>query len=194
MKAALQNVAIYLGYVARSTRGEPLSSVSLDCIIEQVINGVPEPVPIEDREDYQQRFRRWAIGQALTEIDQSYQRFVVSALEVRADLISFRDHGRLARHRPNLANSWAVHEQLFEEAPAREPDRLRDAEWAHARRHRELLGNGPWRDPILLSASGYAGRCRNAPLCRRAHRGTKQVASGSVLLDDGDNSMTATAH
>jgi hypothetical protein len=129
MKAALENVAIYLGYAVGSTKGEPLSSIVLDHAIKQVIDGVPDPVPEKDREEYQARFRRWAIGQALTEIDQSYQRFVVAALETKADLINFRDRRQLAKHKANLANSWTVHEQLFAGAPAPKPDRLRDSEY-----------------------------------------------------------------
>ncbi|WP_146036494.1 hypothetical protein [Pseudotabrizicola formosa] len=75
---------------------------------------MPNPLPPADRKRYQTEFTQWAIGQGLLEIDQSYHRYVVSALDTLTDLESFlRDQSLMGHRKPNLANTWAVHEQFY---------------------------------------------------------------------------------
>lgn len=112
MKTALYRATVFLGYAVKSTEGAPLESVRLQSLIELSV-GVPDPLPVDDRAEIQQQFRSWSIGQCLIELDQSYQRFVVSALETQLDLESFK-HTRAPSpdKKPNLANTWTVHSQF----------------------------------------------------------------------------------
>src|SRR5690606_9383002 len=88
MKEALRRATIFLGYAFHSSKIVPLKSISLNAPIMLEV-GVPDPIPTVDRKDYQTEFTQWAIGQGLIEIDQSYHRYVVSALETLADVDSF---------------------------------------------------------------------------------------------------------
>ncbi|GJE27695.1 hypothetical protein LKMONMHP_2556 [Methylobacterium organophilum] len=116
MRDALQRAAVFLGYAVNAAEGTPLSSVRLKAPIELSV-GVPDPIPEEQRPAYQQQFRNWVIGQALIELDQNYQRFVVSSIETIADLEHFKTHRTLCLvHKPNLANTWTVHEQFHSPA------------------------------------------------------------------------------
>lgn len=113
MREALRRAAIFLGYAVRSTEGQPVESIRLKSIIELDV-GVPDPIPTAEQVCYQQEFRDWSIGQGLTELDQCYQRFVVSAMETKADLEELIEHRKLKdRHKPNLANTWSVHQQFY---------------------------------------------------------------------------------
>lgn len=116
MRDALQRAAVFLGYAVNSTEDSPLSSVRLKAPIELSV-GVPDPLPAAQRPFFQRQFRNWAIGQALIELDQSYQRFVVSSIETRTDLEHFKVHRTLPpAPKPNLANTWTVHKQFYEQA------------------------------------------------------------------------------
>jgi hypothetical protein len=116
MQEALRRATAFLGYAVNSTEGSPLSSVRLKAPIELSV-GVPDPLPMEQRLIFQRQFRNWAVGQALIELDQSYQRFVVSSIQTRTDLEHFRVHRTLcSTQKPNLANTWMVHEQFYSPA------------------------------------------------------------------------------
>lgn len=113
MKEALRRATIFLGYAFHSSKIVPLKSISLNAPIMLEV-GVPDPIPTVDRKDYQTEFTQWAIGQGLIEIDQSYHRYVVSALETLADVDSFLENRSLSGPRkPKLANTWKVHEQFY---------------------------------------------------------------------------------
>lgn len=113
MTAALHRAAIFLGYAFHSTENAPLKSVVLNSPITLNV-GVPDPIPPRERKGYQTEFRQWAIGQGLIEIDQSYHRYVVSALDTLAGIEDFQQGQTLQSDRkPNLANTWKVHEQFY---------------------------------------------------------------------------------
>lgn len=127
MQEALRRATAFLGYAVNSTDGPPLRSVRLKAPIELSV-GVPDPLPMEQRQIFQRDFRNWAIGQALIELDQSYQRFVASSIETRNDLEQFRAHRTLcAAQKPNLANTWAVHEQFYSSGGPADQGRLDEA-------------------------------------------------------------------
>lgn len=114
MKEALGRAAIFLGYAIHSSKNVPLTSVTLEAPIVLDV-GMPDPIPLADRKRYQAEFTQWAIGQGLIEIDQSYQRYVVSAIDTLADLTEVLTTRELATPRkPNLANTWTVHKQFYE--------------------------------------------------------------------------------
>lgn len=113
MKEALRRAAIFLGYAFHSSEVVPLKSISLKAPIVLEV-GVPDPIPPADRKNYQIEFTQWAIGQGLIEIDQSYHRYVVSALDALADIDDFLISRSLpGLRKPNLANTWKVHEQFY---------------------------------------------------------------------------------
>lgn len=113
MKEALRRAAIFLGYAFHSSEIAPLKSVTLKGPIVLDV-GVPDTISPADRKGYQTEFTLWAIGQGLIEIDQSYHRYVVSALDTLADIEDFLQGQSLQCHRkPNLANTWKVHEQFY---------------------------------------------------------------------------------
>lgn len=113
MKEALRRAAVFLGYAFHSSEITPLKSISLKGPIVLGV-GVPDPIPPADRKRYQTEFKQWALGQGLIEIDQSYHRYVVSALDTLADIDAFQKSRSLPRLRkPNLANTWKVHEQFY---------------------------------------------------------------------------------
>ncbi|WP_135429554.1 hypothetical protein [Pseudotabrizicola sediminis] len=113
MKEALRRVTVFLGYAFHTSEVAPLKSVRLNGPIILDV-GVPDSVPPADRKRYQTEFTQWAIGQGLMEIDQSYHRYVVSALDTLTDLESFLRDKTLRDHRkPNRANTWNVHEQFY---------------------------------------------------------------------------------
>ena len=113
MREALRRATVFLGYAVRSTEGQAVESIRLRSTIQLAV-GVPDPILSAEQVYYQQEFRNWAIGQGLTELDQCYQRFVVSAMETKADLVELVEHRKLKeRHKPNLANTWSVHQQFY---------------------------------------------------------------------------------
>lgn len=113
MKEALRRAAIFLGYAFHSSQIAPLKSVTLNCSIVLDV-GVPETILPADRKGYQTEFTQWAIGQGLIEIDQSYHRYVVSAIDTLAGVEDFLQGRCPQDHRkPNLANTWKVHEQFY---------------------------------------------------------------------------------
>jgi hypothetical protein len=85
MKEALRRATVFLGYAFHTSETAPLKSVRLNGPIILDV-GVPDSFPPADRKRYQTEFTQWAIGQGLIEIDQSYHRYVVSALDTLADL------------------------------------------------------------------------------------------------------------
>lgn len=113
MKAALHRAAIFLGYAYHSSEIAPLASIGLKAAIELDV-GVPDPIAEIERKAYQAEFTRWSIGQGLIEIDQSYHRFVTSALDTISEIDAFLTSGVLPNGRkPNLSNTWKVHEQFY---------------------------------------------------------------------------------
>lgn len=113
MKAALHRAAIFLGYAYHSSEIAPLASISLKAAIELDV-GVPDPIAPTERKAYQAEFTSWSIGQGLIEIDQSYHRFVASALDTISQIDAFLATGVLPeKGKPNLANAWKVHEQFY---------------------------------------------------------------------------------
>lgn len=113
MKAALHRAAIFLGYAYHSSEIAPLASISLKAAIELDV-GVPDPIAPTERKAYQAEFTSWSIGQGLIEIDQSYHRFVASSLDTISEIDAFLTSGVLPDERkPNLANTWKVHEQFY---------------------------------------------------------------------------------
>jgi hypothetical protein len=113
MKEALRRAAIFLGYAFHSSEITPLESIRLKAPIVMDFD-VPDPIPPVDRKSYQTEFTQWAIGQGLIEIDQSYHRYVVSAVDMIADIDDFLIKGSLPGPRkPNLSNTWKVHEQFY---------------------------------------------------------------------------------
>lgn len=121
MRNALHRASIFLGYASHLVAKPPLSSIKLPYAIDLDV-GVPDPIPPVERPHYQQEYVRWSIGQGLIELDQSYQRFVVSAIETSKDIEHFvTTRSELATHKANLANTWAVHEQFFEMSGSRLP-------------------------------------------------------------------------
>lgn len=122
MREALRRAAVFLGYAFHSSEIVPLKSIRLNAPIVLEV-GVPDPIPPADRKGYQTEFTQWAIGQGLIEIDQSYHRFVVSALDVLADIDDFLTSKSLPGPRkPNLANTWKVHEQFYETLGQQSPE------------------------------------------------------------------------
>jgi hypothetical protein len=112
MKEALRRATVFLGYAFHTSQVAPLKSVRLNGPIILDV-GVPDSFPPADRKRYQTEFTQWAIGQGLIEIDQSY-RYVVSALDTLTDIESFlRGQSLIGHRKPNLANTWAVHEQFY---------------------------------------------------------------------------------
>jgi len=122
MKEALRRAAIFLGYAFHASEIVPLKSISLKAPIFLGV-GVPDPIPPADRKGYQTEFTQWAIGQGLIEIDQSYHRYVVSALDVLADIDDFLMSRSLPGPRkPNLANTWKVHGQFYATLGQKSPE------------------------------------------------------------------------
>jgi len=113
MKEALRRAAIFLGYAFHASEIAPLKSISLKAPIVLDV-GVPDPISPADRKGYQTEFTQWAIGQGLIEIDQSYHRYLVSALDALADTDDFlMSQSSPGPRKPNLSNTWKVHEQLY---------------------------------------------------------------------------------
>ncbi|MFN3549961.1 MAG: hypothetical protein ACK4U0_20955 [Mesorhizobium sp.] len=113
MIEALRRAAIFLGYAFHASEIAPLKSVSLKAPIVLDV-GVPDPIPPADQKGYQTEFKQWAIGQGLIEIDQCYNRYVVSAIDALADIDDFLMNRSLPGPRkPNMANTWKVHEQFY---------------------------------------------------------------------------------
>lgn len=113
MKEALRRAAIFLGYAFHASEIVPLKSISLKAPIVLGV-GVPDPIPLADQKGYQTEFTQWAIGQGLIEIDQSYHRYVVSALDALADIDDFLiRRSSPGPRKPKLENSWRVHEQFY---------------------------------------------------------------------------------
>ena len=112
MRRALERAAIFLGYAVHSTSGMPLGSISLPHPIQHNF-GVPDPIPDEMREGYQSEFRRWAIGQALTELDQTLQRYLAAALATLSDVTSFTERRERGRTPGNLGANSATLFQRF---------------------------------------------------------------------------------
>ena len=113
MKKALHRAAIFLGYSANIAAQAPLASIKLQSVINLEV-GVPDPLEAEQLLYYQSEYIRWSIGQGLSELDQCYQRFVVSAINTVVNLDYFVKTKEFPESRkPNLENSWNVHEQFF---------------------------------------------------------------------------------
>lgn len=122
MKEALRRAAIFLGYAYHSSEVLPLKSINLNAPIVLDV-GVPDPIPYAEQKGYQTEFTQWAIGQGLIEIDQSYHRYLVSALDTLADVDDFVKTRRLPSPRkPNFANTWTVHEQFYATLGRRSPE------------------------------------------------------------------------
>ena len=122
MKEALRRAAIFLGYAFHSGKVAPLKSVTLNSSVVLDV-GVPDTIPPNNRRIYQTEFRQWATGQGLIEIDQSYHRYVVSALDTLADVEDFLQGQALQDQRkPNLANTWKVHEKFYATIQQRSPE------------------------------------------------------------------------
>lgn len=129
MKSALKNAGFYMGYAVHIADRAPLSSVRLDVAINLEI-GVPDPIPPGERKRYQVQFRDWAIGQCLIELDQSYQRYVVGAMDTKRDINEFKRTKGLANiGKSNLANTWTVHEAFYAEIPSRTARSRTEAEY-----------------------------------------------------------------
>lgn len=134
MVEALRRAAVFLGYAVHTTDSAPLSSVTLKSTITLNV-GVADPLPKAERKSYQLEFRRWAIGQGLIEIDQAYQRFVASGIELVKSLQAFKASRAITANKSNLANTWSVHEQFYD-AGGKKAD-LHDEESSYLR----SLGN-----------------------------------------------------
>lgn len=129
MREALRRAAVFLGYAFHSSEGAPLKSVRLKAPIVLEV-GMPDPIPCEDRKSYQNEFKQWAIGQGLIEIDQSYHRYVVSALDALADIDDFVMQGSLPEPRkPNLANTWKVHSQFYATVSQLSPEHENESDY-----------------------------------------------------------------
>ncbi|TGQ33836.1 hypothetical protein [Mesorhizobium sp. M4B.F.Ca.ET.214.01.1.1] len=113
MQQSLRRAAVFLGYAFHTTDSAPLASVTLKSNIVFDV-GVPDPVPEAERNSYQLEFRHWAIGQGLIEIDQAYNRFVGSAIDLVNSLREFVASGAITTKKPNLANTWTLHEQFYD--------------------------------------------------------------------------------
>ncbi len=114
MKEAVSRVAVFLGYAFHSSTIPPLKSIRLGSAVELDI-GAPDPIPLIDRKSYQREFVQWSIGQGLTEIDQSYHRYVASAISTIQRVIEFRKNHVLPKTvKPILKNTWSTHEEFYD--------------------------------------------------------------------------------
>lgn len=150
MKEALRRAAIFLGYAFHASEIVPLKSISLKTPIVLDV-GVPDPIPPVDRKGYQTEFTQWAIGQGLIEIDQSYHRYVVSALDALADIDDFlMSRSPPGPRKPNLANTWTVHEQFYATLGQQSPERADESGYLRS------LGNA--RNCLAHDSGIVAGR------------------------------------
>lgn len=112
MISALHRAAIFLGYAYHMSKIPPLASVSLNAAVELNV-GVPDPIAPSNRKAYQVEFASWSIGQALVEVDQSYHRFISTALDTISRIDAFLANGWLPDEgKPKFANTWTVHEKF----------------------------------------------------------------------------------
>lgn len=114
MKRALHNASLYLAYAVQSTKNPPLQSMRLEGPLEFCIDDLPDPIPDDEKAKYQQQFLDWAIGQALIELDQSYQRYLVTALNTIADCEHYLATRTLPAPKTMLENTWTLHERFFD--------------------------------------------------------------------------------
>lgn len=115
MKEALGRAAVFAAYASNSANGPRLKSVTLNSANELDV-GMPDPIPPSERKYYQIEFQRWAVGQGLIELDQSYQRFLGSALDTKKDLDAFIANRTLdPGKKPYLQNTRTLHELFYTE-------------------------------------------------------------------------------
>ena len=121
MKSALHRAAVFLGYAYHTSQVPPLETIGLNAAIELNV-GVPDPIELPEREKYQAEFTAWSIGQALVELDQSYQRYASSALDTISRAQHYLQNQVLPENsKPNLANTWKIHTQFYTDVDQRGP-------------------------------------------------------------------------
>lgn len=145
MIKSLHRVEVFIGYAHHTTRGEPLSSVRLEAPMALSV-GVPSPIPEVQRKPYQDDFRGWLVGQALIEIDQSYQRFAACCLEILRYVDAVIKTGRHYRGKPPLENTWSLHKAVY--------DHLKDRSEKHIQESSFLRTLGNARN-CLVHDSGF---------------------------------------
>ena len=113
MIKSLHRVEVFIGYAHHTTRGEPLSSVRLEAPMALSV-GVPSSIPEAQRKPYQDDYRGWIVGQALIEIDQSYQRFAACCLEILRYVDAAIKTGRHYRGKQPSENTWNLHKAVYD--------------------------------------------------------------------------------
>lgn len=101
------------GYAYGVSQQPPLETVSLNGMVEFDV-GIPEVLSPLQQEEYKSEFTAWSIAHALSELDQSYQRFTASCLTVAKSFAAYISTGILPKDaKLILSSSCSTHEKFF---------------------------------------------------------------------------------
>jgi hypothetical protein len=112
MQAGLRRASAFLGYGVKTTEGKPLRSLTLASMVSY--DPLPDPLPPDDAHYFQTEFRSWVVGQGLIELDQTYHRFLSTALDTYDQLAAIAAGTKdLITHRPRLENTANLHALFY---------------------------------------------------------------------------------
>lgn len=107
----LRRAQTCLTYGVHATSQEPLQSIVLDATVP--FTAPADPLSPQDATRRQQDFRAWVIGQALLELDQVFNRFLLSALQTITALKEIRTGKRGPSQKTPNINTSVLYLDLF---------------------------------------------------------------------------------